>query len=182
MAKVNSLTFNETGCPKWRSPSHSIKESGAGDSFWQNLKGKVEGEAVNLFLPPVEEWKPGDAGVRPGARFPVRRPSPSPVRQKIRSSAVTTTPILRRSDSVRLENFNAKAPGRKEDFAPKHSSDRTVSFGQGVNFVPPLCAFASLQCYSEELRILSKIIAAKERKEHKEKSLYDQFPWCVLKV
>ncbi len=54
VAKVNSLTFRrQTGRPKMEITVASIKESGAGDSFWQNLKGKVEGEPVNLFLPPL---------------------------------------------------------------------------------------------------------------------------------
>ncbi len=54
VAKVNSLTFRrQTGTPKMEVTVASIKEKNAGDSFWQNLKGKVEGEAVNMFLPPL---------------------------------------------------------------------------------------------------------------------------------
>jgi hypothetical protein len=54
VARVNTLTFRrQTGRPKMEVTVASVKEKGAGDSFWQNLKGAVEGEAVNLFLPPL---------------------------------------------------------------------------------------------------------------------------------
>jgi len=54
VAKVNTLTFrHQNGTPKMEVTVASIKGKSAGDSFWQNLKGKVEGEAVNLFLPPL---------------------------------------------------------------------------------------------------------------------------------
>jgi hypothetical protein len=58
VAKVNTLTFRrETRSPKMEVTVASIKGKDAGDGIWQNLKGKVEGAAVNLFLPPfpVEE-------------------------------------------------------------------------------------------------------------------------------
>jgi hypothetical protein len=58
VAKVNTLTFHRhSGTPKMEVTVASIKGKSAGDSLWQNLKGAVEGEAANLFLPPfpVEE-------------------------------------------------------------------------------------------------------------------------------
>jgi hypothetical protein len=58
VAKVNTLIFRrETKPPKMEVTVASIKGKDASDSIWQNLKGKVEGAAVNLFLPPfpVEE-------------------------------------------------------------------------------------------------------------------------------
>ena len=54
VARVNSLTFRrQTGTSKMDVTVASVKGKSAADSFWQNLKGKVEGEAVNLFLPPL---------------------------------------------------------------------------------------------------------------------------------
>jgi hypothetical protein len=54
VAKVNSLTFRrQTGIPKMEVTVASIKDKRAGDNLWQNLKGAVEGEAANLFLPPL---------------------------------------------------------------------------------------------------------------------------------
>jgi len=54
VARVNTLTFRrQSGRPKMEITVASVKEKGAGDSFWQNLKGAVEGEAVNLFLEPL---------------------------------------------------------------------------------------------------------------------------------
>jgi hypothetical protein len=54
VARVNALTFRrQTGTPKMEVTVASIKEKSAGDSLWQNFKGAVEGEAVNLFLPPL---------------------------------------------------------------------------------------------------------------------------------
>ncbi len=58
IAKVNTLIFRrETKTPKMEVTVASIKEKSASDSIWQSIKGKVEGAAVNLFLPPfpVEE-------------------------------------------------------------------------------------------------------------------------------
>jgi hypothetical protein len=54
VAKVNTLTFRrQPGSPRMEVTVASIKDKGAGDSLWQNLKGAVEGEAANLFLPPL---------------------------------------------------------------------------------------------------------------------------------
>ncbi|HUD49664.1 MAG TPA: hypothetical protein VMR33_22750 [Candidatus Baltobacteraceae bacterium] len=54
VAKVDTLTFRrQTGTPKMEVTVASLKEKTAGDSLWQSLKGKVEGEAVNWFLPPL---------------------------------------------------------------------------------------------------------------------------------
>ncbi len=71
-------------------------------------------------------------------------------------------------------------PGRHSLLSSKPLSDRgwrrrIIPFGDSM-----FRGKSSLQCYSEESRFLSKIIAAKERKEHKEKSLYDLFPLCSL--
>jgi hypothetical protein len=54
VAKVNTLTFRrQTGTPKMEVTVASINRKSAGDSLWQSLKGKVEGAAVNFFLPPL---------------------------------------------------------------------------------------------------------------------------------
>jgi hypothetical protein len=61
VAKVNSLTFRrQTGTPKMEVTVASIKDKRAGDSLWQNLKGAVEGEAANLFLPPLPVEQAGN--------------------------------------------------------------------------------------------------------------------------
>ncbi len=54
VAKVNTLTFRrQTRTPKMEVTVDSIKNKSASDSLWQSLKGKVEGVAVNMFLPPL---------------------------------------------------------------------------------------------------------------------------------
>jgi len=54
VARVNTLTFRrQSGRPKMEITVASVKEKSAGDSIWQNFKGRVEGAAVNLFLAPL---------------------------------------------------------------------------------------------------------------------------------
>jgi hypothetical protein len=61
VAKVTALTFRrQTRPPKMEVSVASIKGKSAGDGFWQNLKGRVEGEAVNLFLPPLPVEEAGN--------------------------------------------------------------------------------------------------------------------------
>ena len=53
-ARVNNLTFRrKTGPPTMEVSVASIKHSGAGNGFWQNLKGGVAGAAVNMFMAPL---------------------------------------------------------------------------------------------------------------------------------
>jgi len=53
IARVNSLTFRrQPGPPTMDVTIASVKHKDAGDSFWQNLKGRLAGSAVNLFLDP----------------------------------------------------------------------------------------------------------------------------------
>jgi hypothetical protein len=54
VAKVNTLTFRrQAKAPKMEVTVASIRNKDAGDGIWQSLKGKVEGAAVNMFLPPL---------------------------------------------------------------------------------------------------------------------------------
>jgi hypothetical protein len=54
LAQVNTLTFRrQPGPPTMEISVASIKHKEAGDSLWQNLKGRVAGAAVNLFLDPL---------------------------------------------------------------------------------------------------------------------------------
>jgi hypothetical protein len=54
VARVNSLTFHrEPGIPKMDITVASLKEKEASDGLWQSFKGRVEGAAVNLFIPPL---------------------------------------------------------------------------------------------------------------------------------
>ncbi|HEY3856551.1 MAG TPA: hypothetical protein VGO67_19370 [Verrucomicrobiae bacterium] len=54
VAKVNTLTFRrQTNTPKMEVSVDSLKKVNASDSLWQSFKGKVEGVAVNMFLPPL---------------------------------------------------------------------------------------------------------------------------------
>lgn len=54
VARVNTLTFRrQIGVPKMEVTVASIKDKGASDSFWQNLKGTLKGAAVNLFIDPL---------------------------------------------------------------------------------------------------------------------------------
>ena len=53
IARVNTLTFRrQPGPPTMEVTIASVKHKDAGDSFWQNLKGRLAGTAVNLFLDP----------------------------------------------------------------------------------------------------------------------------------
>jgi len=55
MARVNTLTFRrQAGPPTMEVSVASVKHKGAGDGFWQNLKGGVVGAAVNTFMPPLK--------------------------------------------------------------------------------------------------------------------------------
>ena len=54
VARVNTLTFQrKPGPPKMEVSVASIKPKDAVDSRWQNLKGSLEGMAVNFFIPPL---------------------------------------------------------------------------------------------------------------------------------
>jgi hypothetical protein len=54
VARVNTLTFRrQVGVPKMEVTIASVKDKGASDSFWQNLKGTLKGAAVNLFIDPL---------------------------------------------------------------------------------------------------------------------------------
>jgi hypothetical protein len=58
IARVNTLTFRrQPGPPTMEVTIASVKHKDAGDGFWQNLKGRLAGTAVNLFLDPftIEE-------------------------------------------------------------------------------------------------------------------------------
>jgi hypothetical protein len=53
MARVNTLTFRrQPGPPTMDVTIASVKHKDAGDGFWQNLKGRLAGTAVNMFLDP----------------------------------------------------------------------------------------------------------------------------------
>jgi len=55
VARVNTLTFQrKPGPPKMEVSVASVKPKDAGDSRWQNLKGSLEGIAVNLLIPPLD--------------------------------------------------------------------------------------------------------------------------------
>jgi len=54
LARVNSLVFRRAeGPPKMEVGLASVKDKDAGDSVWQNFKGRIKGAAANLFLPPM---------------------------------------------------------------------------------------------------------------------------------
>jgi hypothetical protein len=53
LARVNTLTFRrQSGPPTMEVTVASVKHKDAGDGFWQNLKGRLAGTAVNMFLDP----------------------------------------------------------------------------------------------------------------------------------
>jgi hypothetical protein len=53
LARVNTLTFRrQPGPPTMEVSIASVKHKDAGDGFWQNLKGRLAGTAVNMFLDP----------------------------------------------------------------------------------------------------------------------------------
>jgi len=53
LARVNTLTFRrQPGPPTMEVTVGSVKHKDAGDGFWQNLKGRLAGTAVNMFLDP----------------------------------------------------------------------------------------------------------------------------------
>ena len=54
VARVNTLTFRrKPGPPKMEVGVASVKNYGAGNGLWQNLKGSVKGLAVNLLIDPL---------------------------------------------------------------------------------------------------------------------------------
>ena len=54
VARVNTLTFRrKPGPPKMEVTVASVKNKGAGNGLWQNLKGSVKGLAVNLLIDPL---------------------------------------------------------------------------------------------------------------------------------
>jgi len=54
LARVNTLTFRrETGTPKMEVSVASVKRKDAGDGFWQKVKGRMAGAAVNMFIDPL---------------------------------------------------------------------------------------------------------------------------------
>lgn len=54
IASVNTLTFRrKTGTPKMEVTVASVKNKGAGNGLWQNLKGSLKGAAVNLVIAPL---------------------------------------------------------------------------------------------------------------------------------
>jgi len=60
-ARVNTLTFRrQTGTPKMEVTIAAIKPMGAGNGFWQNFKGAIEGVTANIFLEPLKIEAVGD--------------------------------------------------------------------------------------------------------------------------
>ena len=54
IARVNTLTFRrKPGPPKMEVTVASVKNKGAGDGLWQNLKGSIKGVAANLLIDPL---------------------------------------------------------------------------------------------------------------------------------
>lgn len=54
VARVNTLTFRrKAGPPKMEVSVASVKNKGAGDGLWQNLKGSLKGVAANLAIEPL---------------------------------------------------------------------------------------------------------------------------------
>lgn len=54
VARVNTLTFRrQPGTPVMEVSVASVKNKDAGDSLWQNFKGRVAGAAVNMCLEPL---------------------------------------------------------------------------------------------------------------------------------
>jgi hypothetical protein len=54
MARVNTLTFRrQPGPPTMEVTVASVKHKDAGNGFWQNLKGRLAGTAVNMFIDPL---------------------------------------------------------------------------------------------------------------------------------
>jgi hypothetical protein len=54
VARVNTLTFRrKPGPPKMEVGVASVKNKGAGNGLWQNLKGTIKGLAVNLLIDPL---------------------------------------------------------------------------------------------------------------------------------
>jgi hypothetical protein len=54
LAQVNTLTFRrQPGPPTMEVSVASVKHKESGNGFWQNLKGRVTGAAVNLFIEPL---------------------------------------------------------------------------------------------------------------------------------
>src|SRR5579872_5668320 len=64
VARVNSLTFRRAdGRPKMEVGLASVKAKTAGDSFWQNFKGRVKGVAANIFVPPLPVERIGNSAM-----------------------------------------------------------------------------------------------------------------------
>ncbi len=54
VARVNTLTFRRgPGPPKMEVTVASVKNKGAGDGLWQNLRASVKGLTVNLLIDPL---------------------------------------------------------------------------------------------------------------------------------
>jgi hypothetical protein len=54
VARVNTLTFRrKPGPPNMEVGVASVKNKGAGNGLWQNLKGTIKGLAVNLLIDPL---------------------------------------------------------------------------------------------------------------------------------
>lgn len=54
VARVNTLTFRrKPGPPRMEVTVASVKNKGAGNGLWQNLKGSIKGLAVNLLIDPL---------------------------------------------------------------------------------------------------------------------------------
>jgi len=55
VARVNTLTFRrKPGPPKMEVGVGSVKNKGAGNGLWQNLKGSIKGMAANLLIDPLK--------------------------------------------------------------------------------------------------------------------------------
>jgi hypothetical protein len=94
VARINTLTFRrQKGVPKMEVTVASVKEKGTGDSFWQDLKGRVKGAAVNLFIDPLPIEEKGnramlDFGLAMVSRSPTYTfPHASNLRQPTDASA-----------------------------------------------------------------------------------------------
>lgn len=54
VARVSSLTFRRSaGVPKMEVTVTSVKDKDAGDSLWQNFKGRIKGIAANMLIDPL---------------------------------------------------------------------------------------------------------------------------------
>ncbi len=64
VARVNTLTFRrKPGTPKMEVTVASVKNKGAPNGLWQNVKGALKGLAVNLLIDPLTIERIGNAAM-----------------------------------------------------------------------------------------------------------------------